>query len=380
MNLKSLREYLLLFLLLFIIHPIAAQEQIDYLHYDCPTSSYLYSRQFEYYFKNNQLDSVEHVLNLWATRCGSREVVTRAKTIFDLYRGQFDEDNYDEDWLGLLIAFERRMHNIRLNFYKRYEYSRPYYGYIPFAEDFDLFTQELAFRLQSNYPQKSLENELCRFYATGSDSLFIALENPPLDSSQLGKIYNSSSSPYSREVGLSFFTGVWIPTGDIQLFGVHPEIGLSIGGKAHEIETNLVFAIRILGSRETYNVFREQDNRTINSRAFFSAMVGLEFGRNVLVLKNHELQFNLGFAYENLNVFKEEEEFDSINVGTYNFNVGLTYRLFSKRRGFIGLRLRYHFVDYTLGNKLDINGFPYSIGLVFGGVKKVRDYGHHYLY
>jgi hypothetical protein len=374
MNALYRRLSISFFFLLQFSPSMIAQNATDYLHYDCATSSYFYSRQYERHFKANQLDSVAYVLELWEARCGQREVVTRAKTIFDLYQSEFDESQYDEYWIDQLIAFHKRMINIKMGYFVKYEYDRPYYGYVPFGENFDLFTKELALRMQSNYPEGSLENELCYFYAIGSDSLFHSLAKAPLANTSIGMQFNKSRAAplVSTENNYAIFSGIWVPTKDLSTLGVHPEIGFLLGFKKKKFNLDLLVAFRFLKAKNEYLVRREQNNSLVSTDRYFGGILGVDFGYDLFSINNHELQINAGAGIEGFDALKQSDNLDAVSIVSYNFNLGISYRKYFKDRKYVGLRFRYHFVDYTLGNKLAITGFPYTISVVYGSLSKPR--------
>jgi hypothetical protein len=66
-------------------------------------------------------------------------------------------------------------------------------------------------------------------------------------------------------------------------------------------------------------------------------------------------------------------ENDSKSLGSLNLNLGLGYRIYSKRMNFVGLQAKYNFVDFNNENGTSLKGNYMSLVLTynfFGNINK----------
>ncbi len=55
-------------------------------------------------------------------------------------------------------------------------------------------------------------------------------------------------------------------------------------------------------------------------------------------------------------------------VSSYNFNMGLGYRIYLNNSLYLGLKARYNIVDYRLSNVVDFTGNAFTFQLIIGGL------------
>ncbi|MFK8105439.1 MAG: hypothetical protein AB8G15_23200 [Saprospiraceae bacterium] len=345
---------------------IGISQQTNPAAYDCPTSSYRNAELFQQYFLASQLDSAELVMTDWLDKCELREVTLRATLLLQMEKGNFNEKNVPDNFLDLLIEFIERDTITGINRKMWYEYNRPYYCYIPIGEKFDQFTCK-QFQVLADQ-QTGLAALISGVYGGAHPVLFEELQKKNYATTKLGQQYNAYVQRYSNQLEANFaiFAGVWIPLNSNQPLGVHPELGFQLGGKKGKWKYDLSIAFRFLKAESFYLAKREETALLESTNHYFGGFVGFDVGYEVWKLKRNEIQFFTGIAYDGFDALQSEGELNGQSVGSYNLNMGWTYRHYLKRGKYIGLMLKYNVVDYTLNNVVDFNVQPLTVSLVFG--------------
>jgi hypothetical protein len=172
------------------------------------------------------------------------------------------------------------------------------------------------------------------------------------------------------EVHRALITGIWIPTGELKIFGVHPEFGWQIGTKRKKMNYDLTVIGRFLKSANNYEAYRSKNSPPEQTDTFLGGHFSFDVGRDIVAVKGHELQLTSGIAFEGFNALEKDKErdLDLRAANTYNLSVGLNYRFYITSKHYLGLRAKYNIVDYTLNNVVDYKGNAVSIQLLFGAV------------
>jgi hypothetical protein len=322
----------------------------------------------------NQIDSAKSLLNYWETKCGMREPVFRAKILLSLKERSFVDSVLHEKILYNIINYQNRMEMIKKALYYDYDNYKQYYGFIPPGQEFDIYTRDLADDLKKTYNPESIEYLLSEFYSNkvDSDSIFLKIQTMKYEGTALHNDYYEAVNEVVNQSLYhgSFFVGTWIPTGNLTLLGVHPEIGFQAGFKHKKINYDLTISFKFINSPNHYYVKRKNSEPQL-SKHFFGGNIGVDVGREMYSKKRHEIQLVAGLAFDNLEVIGEDKEngIKPYYVYSYDLSIGFAYRYYIKRFTYIGLRAKYHIVDYTLGNKVNFTGNPITINIVIGGLK-----------
>lgn len=77
-----------------------------------------------------------------------------------------------------------------------------------------------------------------------------------------------------------------------------------------------------------------------------------------------------GIAFDGFDVLEEDLDsgLKSASAASLNLNLGVGYRYYLKNNGYLGLRVKYHFVDYASNHVVDFTGNPITIQFVIGGL------------
>lgn len=369
-----MRRFVVLAIAVFALFSVFSQDVFDQLvstkTIDCSDISYNSGQYFVKYMTENKVDSAKSLLSYWESKCGIREPIYRAKILLALQTQQFDELLMAEKSLANIFNYQSRMEMIKHTSYYSYDNYKPYYGFIPPGQDFDKFTQNLALELKENYHEGSVEYILTEFYGDNPDTIFSKIQTGQYDELPLAKEYNEAVRQYVNlaEGHMSLIVGAWIPTGQLNILGVHPEIGFQLGAKKKKMSYDLTMSFRFLDSANYY--YAQRNNVKELTKHFFGGYIGFDIGRDIYAKNRHELQVLGGIAFDGFDALEEDKDNDleSQSTWSYNFNVGLGYRYYVKDHYYIGLRAKYNIVDYSLNNVVDFTGNPITIQFVIGGL------------
>jgi hypothetical protein len=172
-----------------------------------------------------------------------------------------------------------------------------------------------------------------------------------------------------QEMHMSWLTGIWIPTGDIEVLGNHPDMGFQIGYKKNKMSYDMTLTFKWGDTPTPYWARRTKSNNSRElTREFFGGYFGFDVGRDLIVSKRHELQALFGLGFDGFDVFADNGSMPVESVASYNFNFGLGYRYYLSSSFYMGLRVKYNVVDYTLNNVIDFTGNPITIHFAVGGL------------
>ncbi|MDR1198414.1 MAG: hypothetical protein LBK94_05300 [Prevotellaceae bacterium] len=340
---------------------------------DCSDISYNASLYFVKYMTENKIDSAKNLLNYWEIKCGMLEPILRAKILLALKENNFNDSILGNNVLYYIFNYQSRMNMIQKEIYYEYDTYKQYYGFVPPAQEFDTYTCNLATDLKEIYDSESVEHLLAEFYSDGSDSIFLKLQQNKYEGTVLYSKYSEAlnSALNRKEWHIAFFTGTWIPTGNLNSLGVHPELGLLMGFKYKKYSYDVTMSFKFINAPNKYYVKRKNSEPQL-TKHFMGGNIGIDIGRDIYARKKHEIQLIAGAAFDGFEVIKEDKDKDikSLNVNSYNFNIGFGYRYYIND-WYIGLRAKYNFVDYTLGNVVDFTGNPITINIVIGGLSDI---------
>jgi hypothetical protein len=337
--------------------------------------------------QDDEVDSVKVLLKEWEEKCGLNEPVNRAKIILALKVDEFDDSLWAEKPFDFIFNYQSRMDIIQFIRYDRYAENRFYYGYVPVGEKFDNYTRRLASVIKDYYDQESVEYLLAEFYSDDYEIILSKIHNAHYDNTLLKKKYYEvlNETLKKPEFHFAFLAGLWIPTGDLSIVGLHPELAISIGCKRKKMNYDFVFSIKFADSSKEYLARRNKNSdEWEKTDRFLGGYIGFETGYDLFAKKRHEAQIIAGIGYDGFYVLNKQGEvsYDDYQkkynytaaTSSYNINFGVSYRYYFSSHGYVGLRLKYNIVDYSLNKLIDFTGNPITIQISIGIVKNdVRD-------
>lgn len=359
-----------------------AQEIVDLLTekplVECSTISFNAATLFEESYIANDFDKAALILKEWENKCGLREPIFRAKILLSIATKTYNDSLMLAGSLNHLQNFEYRKSNIDKGRFYTYDNYAAYYGYIPFGQNFDKLTTQIAATLKESQAKNSTAYYICDFYSGNVTPEQYKNMLSTLDpQSGYSNDYNTYLSYYEHETKMNIagFAGVWHPTCDLAFIGTKPEIGLVFGGKYQKWNVDLNLGVKFGGSKNDY-IFRRTKDRgqpLDTSNYFVGYMFGVEVGYDLYSGKRNEWSVIAGAAVDGFSteVSDEDRNTNEHNVTSYNFNAGIGYRYYFKNDLYIGFKAKVHAIDYRLNNVVEFNGVPFTFHVLFGGLSSV---------
>jgi hypothetical protein len=339
---------------------------------DCSDISYNCAQIFEKYYSSNKLDSAKSLLIYWQSKCGLREPLQRCKILLAIKQNSLNDSLLSDNVFYYLFNYKNRMSIGKYGDFESYDNNKAYYGYIPAGQDFDAFTKKSFTELKVNFTPDVMEYLLCEFYSDNSDTLFFKLQTNTFKNSILAKEYKKLTMEFQNlpEYHVAWITGMWIPTGAIRPLGVHPDLGFMSGIKYKKVSYDLTMTFKFLDTPESYLARRSTSSGLESTNHFFGGYMGFDVGRDIFFKNNHEIQLMGGIAFEGFDALEEDLDLglESASANTLNLNLGFGYRYYYKNDSYLGLRVKYNFVDYTSNHVIDFTGNPITIQFVIGGL------------
>lgn len=323
------------------------------------------------FYNSDNIDTVKSIMQYWEEKCGVCEELIRLKILLAIEADTFDEKMYSNlPIFNYIYLFKHKN-----EYYQMYHYDNTQ---IP---SFEKFTKNLAERLSTKSNLKLEEKFFTSLYAMNSNgNQFELLNDSTFQHSNLKKQYDSLVKYYTKksQFHTSIFSGIWLPSKNLKVLGNHPLLGTHIGFEKGRFCYDLTLEFRFLKSANPYWV--EKDNIVYKTQHYFGGLAGIDIGYSLLNQNKNQLLISFGIAYEgfdaltNVNGNGVEETIKSIN--TLNLNPGVSFRRFYWGRNYLGIDIRYNFVDYKNYNGTNLSGNAMSIRFKYGIMSnKLREFG-----
>lgn len=379
---KNARLYALLLMVIIIGFSNAQSQDLSKLMIDkapnCSDIEYNSKRLLVQYHAENKMDSFGLILDYWQQKCNpiDDDFIT-IKTLYSMEKGMLLLLPNDVYFLNSLTNIqERREYKERDAEPFTGSYYRYYYRHYPQSNDpvyiaFDSLVTAMATQLEGKYASNRAENLLAQFYSGKITSIFDSIDNPQIINwVGLKTTYSAALKHHLAlpEFNLALIAGLWIPTGNASLLGLHPLIGGQMGIKKNRITYNLTAAFRFLPSEEYY--ITSYKGTLKNTNNYFGVYFGGDVNYDLVYLGNHPVYISSGIAFDGFDAVESDNNNNNNNNGktikSFNFNVGLGYRFMFKNRGYLALQTNYHFVNYRNTGGTDLSGNTITAGIIWG--------------
>lgn len=325
-----------------------------------------------YYYSVQDVDSAGIVLDNWQSACGLSEPILRTRVLFEIRNNTFREGMYDSTVVDILLNYMMRMDTTgRQDMFSRYP---EYFGYVPLRGDYDYFTQSIADSLLQMIFYDPAALLLVEIYANVlSDPVKVILQDTNFKSTTLSKYYSQRVDKYLKKPDFhySFYSGIWIPTGNAALLGNHAVIGMQLGVRKQKMTYNLSLDVKVGKSKNEYTILREGNIE--NTSTFMGLFLGFDVERELYSFRKNKIGLVGGIGYDGFaTVLVNTEDEDPNNdvshmVSSFNTNFGLMYRHFFAKSTYIGLQGKYNFVNYSNPGGTNFAGNTISVSVVLGG-------------
>ncbi len=312
-----------------------------------------------------KLDSLEQVLAFLEEKCGSRWELESLRILLSIEAGTFTEDVYDSTIIGDRIAYAP---------WRRYVYRSCFpddYFYMVRYDKLNLFMRGLASRLLKVVPPENVEYLWLHLFLDNEDYVFDQLKTSKYAGSDLWAYYQRFVHRAWDQVGRRgsqyiMSAGVWSPRDKLRLLGDQPEITFSWSRKQDNMQYDLTMSGRFGKAASKY--VAENKQGVIDTTDHFSSLYfGFDVGRELFHAGRNSLEMVGGIGYDYINTVMNDDD-KREPCETLNLNAGARYRIYLGRyhTKFIGLQVRYSFLNYDNEHGTDFSGDAVSLALVFG--------------
>jgi hypothetical protein len=180
--------------------------------------------------------------------------------------------------------------------------------------------------------------------------------------------YSISAEAFDFQAAL--LTGVWIPTGNNDVLGVHPQFGGYVGAKRGCFEVGISGLLSFVNAPQRYSV--EYEGVVYDTKHYFGLCLGVDLGYEILYFRKNGFLLSAGLGYDWFlaEYFESDEQYKYI--GSFFLNSGAGYRryIFESRYGavYLEVQVKYKLLDYKNEGGTDLSGDAVTIGLNVGKI------------
>jgi hypothetical protein len=345
---------------------------------NCENVAFNSARLIEHYFEKKNYDSISVVFNRWEDFCGTTEPLFRLKVLHQIQIGKYSEDWMEKDYLMnfIFLYLDRLDYSKMPNAKLIYEQYKIPFGYISLNSPFDDLIVVWANSLLERNNLLPAERAFCLLYTNQPDAFWQMLKDKKLSGTKLQEVYAEQvrKTEKSIEGNFGFMTGIFLPTENLaKVIGSKAMYGIQGGMKINKIQYDLTILMKSGKASQDYEVFYE--NAVTSTNYFLGGYVGADISYQVLNNFKRELDILGGIGGDFADVIKSdtEKKIKGKELGSFNFNVGLGYRFYSKRMNYLGIQAKYNIVNFNNKQGTDLGGNYMSLILtynLFGNIQK----------
>ncbi|MEQ8338126.1 MAG: hypothetical protein RIA62_12310 [Cyclobacteriaceae bacterium] len=327
----------------------------------------------EFYYKD-QKDSIIHFIRYWENTCGESHFSKEIRLLYEIERGVFDAKEIDfqffrhlldqVDYIDYMVFLDTNTQIVNtLSGAEKNEYYQ--------ISEFHLFTSLWALEVldKNDFSACSDERDILLAYAGRVEEFFESVSNNACESILNGFYITEVSRLKSLGEGeFGVLTGVWKPFNNAATLGIHPTLGVYFGHQKGRTLFDLTMLMRFVKSPSPYAVVYEDS--LMSTRHFFGGYVGLDLGYELLQTPTTRLYLLGGIGYDGFDTLESDPDVDdepSRSIGSLNLNTGVGNKWFiNESMGYLGLEVRYNFVNYRNPGGTDFTGNTLSVRLLFG--------------
>src|SRR5882724_4068675 len=167
----------------------------------------------------------------------------------------------------------------------------------------------------------------------------------------------------------AFTAGVWAPTSRLKVLGTHPSLGMQGGIRTEKDELDANLSVRFVRTPHDYRVLK--DDSLYSRHGFLGGYIGLDYTHFFYQETHFQLGLMAGAGYDGFTIGNGSDDDNyylrPLDIGSFNFNLGLRLSYSFKPSLYIGLLPRYNFIHYDNKGGTSLVGNAFSIDFVIGG-------------
>jgi hypothetical protein len=369
-----------LFICLIVVVVFQRMGHAQILEPGCESRSPMYANAFAMHLQNRNLFSMEEVLEQWVQDCGYKEPVFRAAVLVQIMKGEFPVMAGEPDFLNQAIAYEIRYKLIENEDQKtRDEYFavyREYFGYVQINSNFDRSTIQISRELLASFRDKNdLTYAFLTLFAGNTKEFFQLLKNDQYPETTVSDDFHKRVASLKRKPEFNFgiHTGIWFPSGDLQVIGNKPIVGVFTGISRLHSTINVLFEMRF-GNTASPFLINVKDT-LVETRIHHGSYLGLEGNHIVIKHKKVRLGFFVSAGYNVIDIIEEALLVpERQTFGSWSVQAGPFADIVFGNRTRMGIKPAYIFLDHHHNEGSSLEGNAFVLKLVFGYSENARKY------
>jgi hypothetical protein len=169
----------------------------------------------------------------------------------------------------------------------------------------------------------------------------------------------------------NFTAGAWLPTSRLHLLGNHPSVGMQGGIRNEKNELDIGLSVRFIRSSNNYVVLRNDSLYTLDD--YVGGYIGVDYTHYFFQETHFQSGLMIGAGYDGFTIGNQGSDgqqpdyLKPLDIGSFNFNVGLRLSYSFKPSLYLALMPRYNFIRYDNRGGTSLVGNAFSIDFGIGG-------------
>jgi hypothetical protein len=317
-------------------------------------------------YRESAFDSLGKALDIWERACNDLPV-TITRILFDIEESKFTFDR-DMD----IAAFE---------------YLKDYARAFPSEDDMKNVSsfnepQKMFYRFSAGWAKLLLrsknldENEkfICRVLSGDIRIPEKEIKQNPDTYPEFIVLLEKNFENERKQIrsDLTLGTGVWIPTNNLTILGMHPSFTFQVGGRTVHHQIDFTLQIRYLHTPEPYAIKRDEEMDSTDYYVGYYA--GADYVYYFVSKKRYDIGVGGGIGYDGFDFAPQPYDYyyydpyytSHLNVGSFNANAGLRFNYYFSHSFYVGLIGKYNGIHYSTHGGTNLSGDAVTIDLVFG--------------
>jgi hypothetical protein len=350
---------------------ISVEEAMTKKHPDCRDVFLNAQEVLPELYKQKSFDSLKKAIDIWQINCGYEPEIRYTEILLSIERSSFSITQNDSDLIDLLVAY-----SVALKNYDKHYYYKPYEQYYKFS------SMWAKFLLQRNN-LSSTEKFICNVFAGNIKEPAKEIKQNKEEYADLYDMLNKALAEQKKGGSTEFtiISGVWVPTGNISLLGVHPSIGLQFGGRYDKHQIDITIQMRFVNSIDSYTVKRNDNLYALDH--YFGYYLGLDYNYYFVNKTKYDVGTVAGIGFDGFDIAvsgdnHENDYLKPFSISSLNLNAGLRFNYIFNPHFYLGLQGRYNFINYGTHGGSNLNGDAFSIDVIFGFTSRPNNVYRHY--
>ncbi|AEV32075.1 hypothetical protein Oweho_1068 [Owenweeksia hongkongensis DSM 17368] len=334
---------------------------------DCYDVSINSQKIISRFYTEGNLDSAEAVLEYWEQQCDRSDEMIFGRILFDIANDRFHEDKYG-NLLQIMLTCKSTQDYIETYKYEGLYVHPSQSSMLKANLEYHNFTGSYSTRLlQDGTERKKIERDILTFFSGNPESLITGLKQEQYEG-KLQENYNQMIADLTYDSGyfLTLYGGMWSPTENLSKLGNKPELGFTLGGFEGRYGAELLLGFRFVNSPVNYSI-RDKDS-VYQDNHFTSVTIGVQGYYSILKNLRNDLSLTTGVGYDEITIVPTDEgdNVDNVSTGTLNVNFGFQYRYYFDYKDYLGVDVRYSFLDFSNHIDNELSGNAISLRLLYG--------------